>query len=139
MKRIEVVLGVVRRAGQILICRRRQDNPDLPNYWEFPGGKVEPGESPEECLHRELREEVAVEVRATTLLPPIEYTYPHAHVTLHPYLCEWERGDPKPLGCDEPRWIALADLPRYTFPPANAALITALRVEQDSRRSGNSH
>src|SRR5438094_906042 len=63
MKRIEVAIAVVVRDGRVLICRRRDDDPVLGGYWEFPGGKLEPGETIEQCLVRELEEEVSIAVR----------------------------------------------------------------------------
>ncbi|HEX8911870.1 MAG TPA: 8-oxo-dGTP diphosphatase MutT [Humisphaera sp.] len=126
MKRVEVVIGIVRDGERVLICRRRADNPVLPGYWEFPGGKVESGETREDALRRELSEELQIDVRPTASLEPIEHAYPTAVVTLWPYVCELLGGTPTAVGCAEVRWVRPADLPTYEFPPANADLIRGL-------------
>ena len=82
MKRIDVVIAVVVRDGKVLVCQRRDDD-TFGGYWEFPGGKLEPHESHEQCLARELREELAIRIRPLDPLEPIEHDYPHARIRLH--------------------------------------------------------
>jgi 8-oxo-dGTP pyrophosphatase MutT (NUDIX family) len=114
----EVVLAVVVRAGRFLLQRRAASNPVLPGLWEFPGGKVEPGESHLGALARELREEVGMELRAARPLPPLE-----GPVRLHPFRVE-AAGDPRtPLAWG---WFTLAEAWRLPIPPANAALLRLL-------------
>jgi mutator protein MutT len=120
-----VAIGIVVRDGKVLICRRRADDP-LSGYWEFPGGKIEPGESPAECLHRELLEELAIGVCIRTTLDTIEYAYPHIKVHLHPFLCDHIAGEAKPLAAEELRWIRPTELADYKFPPANDDLLKHL-------------
>ena len=123
MKRVDVVLGiVVVSGGNVLICRRRAADP-LGGLWEFPGGKVEPGESLEQCLARELAEELGIQVRIIEPMPPIEHDYPAVHVRLHPFLCAHVAGDPRPLAAAEVLAVAPKDLPRYRMPPANDPMI----------------
>jgi len=125
MNRIDVVIGVVVRDRKVLICQRcAQDR--LGGYWEFPGGKQEPGESHQQCLARELAEELQIQVRAIEPLRIIEHDYPDVRVRLHPYLCEHAEGEPTPLACQQVLWVAPADLPTYRFPPANDQLIRDL-------------
>ena len=119
---VTVAIGVIERAGKILICRRSK-NGALAGYWEFPGGKCEPGESPVDCLHRELAEELAVTVQILHAFPVIEHEYPAVRVRLHPFLCKHERGDPQPLASDEILWVDASALREYRFPEANAGLI----------------
>jgi len=126
MKLTHVAIGIVVRNGQVLICRRRATDP-LAGYWEFPGGKVEPGESPADCLRRELREELGIEVKIRFALDPFEYTYPHIKVFLHPFLCDRADGEATPLAADELRWIQPTELANYDFPPANDDLLEQLR------------
>jgi A/G-specific adenine glycosylase len=120
---IDVAIGIVLRDdGQLLICRRRPTG-HLGGFWEFPGGKREPDESSAGCLARELAEEVAITATVTRVLPTIEHAYPERVVRLHPFLCRHESGHPRPLACDEVRWIAPRQLRHFRFPEANAPLI----------------
>ena len=125
MNRIDVVIGIVVRDRKILICQRRQED-RLGGYWEFPGGKQEPGESHQQCLTRELAEELQIRVRPIEPLEVMEHDYPDVRVRLHPYLCEHVEGEPTPLACQQVHWVAPADLPAYRFPPANDHLIRDL-------------
>lgn len=127
-KAIEVAIGIVVDRGQILICRRKATDP-FGGYWEFPGGKCEPGETPAACVTRELLEELDVRIRPTRTLPPIEHEYPGNRVTLHPFLCEVESGTPRAISADEFRWAPVATLRQYKFPAANAELIESLVAE----------
>jgi mutator protein MutT len=122
MKRVNVALGIVYRDGQVLICRRRQKD-RFGGFWEFPGGKAQDGETIAKCLERELREELDIAVEAVVALPPIEHDYPDIQVCLYPFLCAYKSGDPKPLGCEELRWIDPEKLREYQFPPANKELL----------------
>jgi mutator protein MutT len=123
---IDVVIGVVLRDdGHVLVCQRKTDG-HLGGYWEFPGGKREPGESLERCLLRELEEELAIHVRPLAALDVIEHEYPAVRVRLHPYLCARTHGEPQPIGCQQLEWVAPRRLIDYRFPPANDALIAHL-------------
>ena len=119
---VDVAIGIVVRNGDILICRRRPTG-HLAGFWEFPGGKLEPDESPVACLARELAEEVAITAAVTRVLPVIEHHYPEVSVRLHPFLCRHATGEPRPLACDEVRWVAPRELREFRFPGANAELI----------------
>jgi A/G-specific adenine glycosylase len=122
MKHVEVAIAIVLRGSRLLITRRKADGP-LGGLWEFPGGKCEPGETPEQCLARELREELAITARPVMSFPPITHCYAHAEVCLHPYLCLHESGEPQLIGCQDARWIEPAQLRDFPFPEANARLI----------------
>jgi mutator protein MutT len=124
---VDVVIGIVIRHGQILVCQRRHDNPNLPGLWEFPGGKREPGETLEACLHRELHEELAIEVCLLAPLRVIDHAYPTVRITLHPFICQHHSGEPQPLACEQCQWVAPTHLSDYAFPPANAELLTELQ------------
>ena len=125
MKRIDVVIGIVVRDGKVLICQRPEQGL-LGGYWEFPGGKQEPGESQHQCLARELAEELQIEVRPVEPLECIEFDYSHAHVRIHPYLCEHVGGEPTPLASQQAIWVGASELAAYRFPPANDNLIQYL-------------
>jgi mutator protein MutT len=142
-RRVEVGLGIVLRecpmsdSGnpriQVLISRRLQRSV-YAGWWEIPGGKIDPGESPEEAVVRELREEVGVEIEVTGALPEVEHHYDHAHVRLHPRLCRLLPGSPEPTPIEvaEARWIDLDALGEYRFPEANDAVVAALRDRMPS-------
>ena len=125
MKDVTVAIGILVRNDQILICQRRSDDA-LDGLWEFPGGKLEPSESLEQCVIRELTEETGIESDIVEALAPIHFQYPQVRVRIHPYLCRIISGAPQPLGCRQMMWVMAADLPKYKFPPANDDLIRQL-------------
>ncbi|BCL36878.1 8-oxo-dGTP diphosphatase MutT [Nostoc sp. MS1] len=116
---------------QILIDRRRPGGA-MGGLWEFPGGKIEPGESVEECIQREIKEELGISIEVGERLITIDHTYTHLRVTLTVHHCCWLKGIPQPLECDEVRWVTLDELDQFTFPEANSEIIAALRgVDED--------
>lgn len=121
-REIDVVIGLIHRGNTVLICQRRQQGP-LGGYWEFPGGKQESAESREQCLARELAEELAIRVRIVEALPGITYDYADVRVRLHPYWCEHIEGEPQPLASQRVAWAPAGALRGYRFPPANDTLI----------------
>jgi mutator protein MutT len=126
MKLIDVVIGMVLREGRFLICQRREDAA-LGGYWEFPGGKREPGESAEQCLVRELDEELSIQIRPIEAFAPIEFDYALGSIRLHPYLCEHLSGQAQPLAAQQIKWVLPMELSNYRFPPANDELIRQLQ------------
>ena len=117
-------------AGQILIDRRKP-NGLLGGLWEFPGGKVELGETIPACIQREIQEELGIEIEVGDRLIIIDHTYSHFHVTLNVHHCKHLSGEPQAIECDEIRWVELADLDSYPFPKANLQIIEALRQWRD--------
>ncbi len=122
-----VGIGLIEREGAYLI-RRRPALPGspMPGYWEFPGGKCHEGETPSDCARRECREETGMAVRVIRLRRVVRHVYPHGFVELHFFDCE-----PEPLGAEPEaksgfQWVAVADLPQYTFPGANEAVVAEL-------------
>ena len=122
---IEVAAGIIWRGETVLLAQRLVGDP-LPNLWEFPGGKRERGESLEQCLVRELREELGVSARVGRLVHEVTHAYPERTVRLFFFDCELLDGDPQPLHCQACRWVQRSDLHRYEFPPADTALIELL-------------
>src|SRR5690242_19962457 len=96
MKRVEVAAGLVFRNGLLLITQRRPDD-HLGGLWEFPGGKREPEETYEECLRRELREELDIEVAVQELVESISHDYPDKSVHLKFFRCDWRDGEPRKI------------------------------------------
>jgi mutator protein MutT len=123
-KRIGV--GVIRNQHNLILIDRRQQKGSMGGLWEFPGGKIEPNETVQECIAREISEELAIEIAVETLLIEIEHTYPQYHITLYVYNCRYIKGEPQPLECDEIRWVKPHELEQYEFPAANAAIVAAL-------------
>lgn len=113
--------------GQILIDRRRSEGA-MGGLWEFPGGKVQPGETIEECIKREIKEELAIEIAVGEHLITVDHTYTHLSVTLTVHHCRWVTGIPQAVECDEICWISLDDLERFAFPAANRQIIAALKT-----------
>jgi mutator protein MutT len=125
-----VAAGLIFHDGRLLITQRRpQDH--LGGLWEFPGGKREPGETFEQCLARELREELGVEVEVGALLEEITHHYPDKSVHLRFHRCRLQSGDPRPLGCHALVWVTAAELAGYAFPAADARLLDRLRTSPD--------
>ena len=123
---VEVAAGLVLRDGMLLIARRRSQD-HLGGLWEFPGGKREPNETFEDCLRRELREELGIEVEVGALFDSLTYDYPGKRVVLKFYRCVWRKHEPRALGCQAFAWVTASQLARYTFPPADATLLEKLR------------
>ena len=123
---IDVAAALVFRDGKLLITQRYPEA-HLGGLWEFPGGKREPGEAFEQCLVRELREELGIEVAVGRLLETLTHAYPERTVHLRFYQCRWKQHEPQPLGCAAVKWITAAQLQDYVFPAADARLLEQLR------------
>lgn len=129
MRVIDVSAGLIFRDGNLLITQRHA-NDHLGGLWEFPGGKREPGESFEQCLVRELEEELGIRVEVGAELEDLTHAYPEKRVRLKFFKCRLLSGEPRPLGCSQLRWVAPAELERFDFPEADARLL--LRLASDA-------
>ena len=110
-----VVAAIIERGGRILICRRKPDQPH-PLKWEFPGGKVEAGESPPQALRRELEEELALCARIGPEVERYEFRYPgKSAILLIFYAVADFSGEPRNCVFDEIRWVAPGELPQFDF------------------------
>lgn len=120
--RLVVVAAVAERDGRVMLCQRR---PGVHNglKWEFPGGKLEPGESPEAALARELREELDIEVDVGRVRDAIFYRYPDRDVLLLFYGCQIVRGEPRTLDCNAVAWATPQALREYDFAGADAEFV----------------
>ena len=126
---IPVSAGLVYRDGLLLITQRRaQDH--LGGLWEFPGGKRHDGETDEDCLKRELLEELDIEVEVRELVETVTHQYPEKGVAvcLKFFRCAWLRREPRALGCQALAWIGREQLANYQFPAADAQLLQLLQT-----------
>ncbi len=126
-KRIGVAV-ITDNQGNILIDRRKQEGL-LGGLWEFPGGKIEPDETVEECVKREIKEELDIEIEVGDRLVTIEHAYTHFKVTLNVFNCKHLSGDPQPLESDEVKWVTLEEIDQYPFPKANSQIIEAIKEQ----------
>jgi 8-oxo-dGTP diphosphatase len=121
---IVVAAAVVEREGHFLVTRRIKGT-HLEGLWEFPGGKCDAGESLDECLQREIAEELGARVSVGEEIFRITHEYPGRSITLHFFACSLT-GDPRPLIGQEMQWVARKDLRSLEFPPADDRLIDLL-------------
>ncbi|MGF1541150.1 MAG: 8-oxo-dGTP diphosphatase MutT [Pleurocapsa sp.] len=121
------VAVISNQQGFILIDRRKPQG-EMGGLWEFPGGKIEANETVEECIAREIREELAIEVAVGDRLIEINHTYNTFKVTLFVHSCQYVSGQPQPIECEEIRWVNLKELSNYQFPQANSQIIHTLQA-----------
>ena len=121
---VEVVAAVVERDGRYLVTRRLEGT-HLAGLWEFPGGKIKPGEKREDALRRELAEELGVEASVGELIETVDWTYPEKRVRIFFYRCAVS-GEPCPQERQEMLWVEAARLPAYRFPAADLRLVERL-------------
>ncbi|MDW8361439.1 MAG: (deoxy)nucleoside triphosphate pyrophosphohydrolase [Myxococcales bacterium] len=127
-KTIRVVAAVVERDGRYLITQRRA-NAVLPGLWEFPGGRVEDGESDEKALRRELRERLDVDVEVGQLISFVSHPYEHYTVDLYLYECRLRGREPVCKAVADFRWVGSAEFDQYPFTPADEASMSKLLGE----------
>jgi 8-oxo-dGTP diphosphatase len=125
---VDVAAGLVFRDGKLLITQRMPDA-HLASLWEFPGGKRESGESFEQCLRRELAEELGIEVEVHELVQELTHHYPERSVHLKFFRCRWVRHEPEAILCKDWAWIGPEQLADYAFPAADAHLLEKLRAD----------
>lgn len=121
-------VALVDADGRVLLARRPPGKP-LAGLWEFPGGKVHPGETPEAALIRELREELAVDVEASCLAPFTfaSHAYEDFHLLMPLYVCRVWKGQATPLEGQELAWVRPSRMSAYPMPPADKPLVAMLR------------
>ncbi|MBI2153164.1 MAG: (deoxy)nucleoside triphosphate pyrophosphohydrolase [Candidatus Rokubacteria bacterium] len=121
---VEVAAAVIETDGRYLITRRVTGH--LEGFWEFPGGKVRPGETLSECVRREVMEELGVEISVGEKIETVTWRYPERTVVLHFFRCR-HAGEIAPQEGQAFAWVAPEEFERYPFPPADATLIARLR------------
>ena len=126
MKTIEVVAAVIAAKNKIFATQRGYG--DFKDGWEFPGGKVEPGETPEEALKREIKEELETEIVIDKFLKTIDYDYPKFHLTMHCFLCRIESGQLNLLEHEAAKWLSKKTINSVDWLPADLLLIDDIKV-----------
>ena len=125
MSVLDVAAGLVFESGHLLITQRPPGG-HLGGLWEFPGGKLEPGESWEEALVRELREELDIAVVVGREFSRVQHAYPGREVRLRFFVCRIVSGIPSPVGCSAVAWVGPHELERFEFPEADRQLLDQL-------------
>lgn len=124
MKTIEVVAAVIRDGGRIPATERGYG--DFKGGWEFPGGKMEPGETPEAAVVREIEEELRVTVRPTAFIETVEYDYPTFHLTMHCFMCEVVSGEITLTEHLAMKWLTKETLETVDWLPADVSVVRKL-------------
>lgn len=124
MKTINVVAAVIIDDNRIFATQRGYGQ--WKDWWEFPGGKIESGESPEEALRREIREELATEIIVGDLLTTVEYDYPDFHLSMQCFLCKTASGNLTLLEHEDARWLTKVELDSVNWLPADKNVIALL-------------
>ncbi len=125
IKSIEVVAAVIFRGNKIFATQRGYG--EFKDGWEFPGGKMEPGESKEDALKRELREELNVEIEVENLLKTIEYDYPNFHLTMHCFKSKLKKGEPELLEHEAAKWVSKDEIDNIAWLPADIEIIEQVK------------
>lgn len=126
LKHLQIAVGIIRNSQQEIFITQRAADSHMAGFWEFPGGKVEQGETAELALKRELSEEVGIVVQEAVLLNVLEHTFTDRIVTLSFYMVEAWDGEPFGREGQPIRWVRQSELVAEEFPPANAAIIALL-------------
>ena len=125
-KIVTVTAAVLERDGRIIIAQRKGSDP-LAGKWEFPGGKIEPGETPEQCLQRELNEEFDIDVSIGERLGANVHRYPHISIELIAFRASWIGGTIRMNDHKAYRWVTIDQLGGYDFAPADIPFVDMLR------------
>ena len=124
-KHIEVVAAVICDGNRIFATQRGYG--EWKDWWEFPGGKMEPGETPEAALQREIREELATEISVENLITTVSYDYPNFHLTMHCYLCNVKSGSLTLLEHEAAKWLTRDELSSVKWLPADEEVVEKIK------------
>lgn len=129
----KIGVAVIRDDRDLILIDRRLAKGLLGGFWEFPGGKIEGNETVQECIKREILEEIGIEIAVDSHLITIDHTYSHFRVNLQVYNCRYLSGQARAIECEEIRWVTIEELDHYTFPAANQEIIRALKDMVNSK------
>jgi 8-oxo-dGTP diphosphatase len=124
MKHIEVVAGIIKDGDKIFATQRGYG--EFKDGWEFPGGKMEPGETPQQALARELKEELAIDVNVGDFLCTVDYDYPTFHLTMHCFYCSVIGGELTLLEHEAAKWLKTTELHSVNWLPADVEVVAVL-------------
>jgi len=130
LKQLNISVGIIRNANKEIFITQRDASSHMAGFWEFPGGKIEAGETPEQAVIRELQEEVGIDATSPVLLKTLEHRFPDRIITLYFFLVENWLGEPYGKEGQPKRWVAQSELNVKEFPPANETIVTALKNNQ---------
>ena len=125
MKTIRVVAAVIKKENQIFCTQRGYG--DFKGYWEFPGGKIEDGETPQEALIREIKEELDVDISVGKMIKTIEYDYPEFHLSMDCFWCELVSGEIELKEHEDAKWLDKSNIDSVNWLPADLDLINSLK------------
>ena len=132
-KIIVVSAGIIRKGDRFLIAQRKADSFLEASKWEFPGGKVEFGEHPEETIIREIKEEIGIEITVDKLYTLISHVYKkegkQIHMIMLAFLADWVSGEAEPLECQEVQWVHLQEMMEFDWVIADVAIVEKLVAE----------
>jgi 8-oxo-dGTP diphosphatase len=123
---VAVCAAVIFNQGKVLLTQRPADK-QQGGYWEFPGGKIEPKESPQHALRRELREELDIKIEVGPILETVYYNYEWGKVLIFAYLCSWKSGEIKHLEVSDHHWVAPENLLDYNILPADQPIVKKIQ------------
>lgn len=126
MKTIEVVAAIIVHEGKILATQRGYG--DFKDGWEFPGGKVDAGETPEQAIVREIQEELRVTITPEKLITTVEYDYPNFHLTMHCFVSHIASGTIELVEHEAMKWLAKDELDSVAWLPADVEVVEALKA-----------
>lgn len=125
LKTVQVVAALIINQDKVFATQRGYG--EFKDGWEFPGGKIEPGETPEQALKREIQEELATEIRVEEPLTTVEYDYPTFHLSMQCFICKVERGKLTLLEHEAARWLSYDELDNVDWLPADRVVVGELR------------
>ena len=125
---IHVVAAIIRRGNEIFATQRGYGA--YKDWWEFPGGKIEPGETPEEALAREIKEELATYITVDKYITTVEYDYPEFHLVMDCFWCSIKNGDLTLLEHEAAKWLPLDELRQVNWLPADEEVISIIEIKE---------